>query len=99
MSIERISIVHCIGSLRIGGAERQLVELITRLPADRFDQSLVMFRAEGELIPQVEAAGCKIIGLLPPERDRRSRFRSTMGQMIAVSRLVRYLRQRRPDIE
>jgi len=42
----RISVVHAIGSLRIGGAERQLAELISRLPADRFEQQLVLVEQE-----------------------------------------------------
>lgn len=59
----RIRLVHCIGTMRVGGAEKQLAELIRRLPRDRFEQSLVLLQGGGPLIESVREAGCEVIEL------------------------------------
>ncbi|MGI9645334.1 MAG: hypothetical protein ACR2O6_08510 [Ilumatobacteraceae bacterium] len=79
MQSGRIGIVHCIGTMAVGGAKRQLVELISRLPPERFEQSLVLLRNEGELIPRVEAAGCPVVTLTTRPARRRS-VRSASGK-------------------
>lgn len=60
-----IRLVHCIGSLRVGGAEKQLAELIARLPADRFQQHLITLEppVESVLTKRVREAGCPLIPL------------------------------------
>lgn len=54
-------IAHVIGSLRTGGAERQLVNYL--LAADRrdFRHTVVCLEARGELAPTVEAAGIPVV--------------------------------------
>jgi glycosyltransferase involved in cell wall biosynthesis len=68
----RIRIVHCISDMRVGGAELQLAELITRLPPERFEQRLVLLLggalspaspARTELLGRVRAAGCPVVEL------------------------------------
>lgn len=98
MRTERIRIVHCIGTMGVGGAERQLVELITRLPRDRFDQSLVLLRDEGELSPAIEAVGCEVVGLVAPRPPSRLKGRSVIDMSRGMARFVGHLRRRRPHI-
>ena len=40
----KISIAHVIGTLRYGGAENQVVQLLTGLNKWRFNKNLMMFR-------------------------------------------------------
>lgn len=94
----RIRLVHCIGSMAVGGAERQLADLIARLPPDRFDQRLVLFSREGPLLDQVEAAGCEIVGLRPPGSRRRLPRPLRLGAPRAFRRYVSYLRAVRPHV-
>jgi glycosyltransferase involved in cell wall biosynthesis len=94
----KLRLVHCIGSMRVGGAERQLSELIRRLPRERFEQSLVLLREEGALLDVVRSTGCEIFSL-----DYGQRFRSTDPRCYAALlrvlwRYVRFLRRRRPHI-
>lgn len=45
----RLRVLHVISSLGVGGAQRQLAELVNRTPADRFDvEVLVLGRSDGE---------------------------------------------------
>jgi glycosyltransferase involved in cell wall biosynthesis len=45
----RLRVLHVISSLGVGGAQRQLAELVNRTPPDRFDvEVLVLGRADGE---------------------------------------------------
>lgn len=46
---ERIKILYLIGTLRIGGAERQIVEVATRLDREHFDPRLYSISAGGPL--------------------------------------------------
>jgi glycosyltransferase involved in cell wall biosynthesis len=49
----RRRVLHIISSLGVGGAQRQLAELVNRTPADRFDVDvLVLDRFDGELARQ-----------------------------------------------
>jgi glycosyltransferase involved in cell wall biosynthesis len=49
----RIRVLHIISSLGVGGAQRQLAELINRTPADRYDVDvLVLGRGDGEFSRQ-----------------------------------------------
>lgn len=97
-SQSKIRIVHCIGSMRVGGAEGQLAELICRLPRERFEQSLVLLRGEGPLIEKVKAAGCPVIDLNYERKFNplSPAWHWAIGQ--ALGRYLRHLRDRRPHI-
>jgi glycosyltransferase involved in cell wall biosynthesis len=50
---ERTRVLHIISSLGVGGAQRQLAELVNRTPADRYHVDvLVLGRADGEFSRQ-----------------------------------------------
>jgi glycosyltransferase involved in cell wall biosynthesis len=88
---ERIRVVMLIESLDYdpGGAERLVVAIATRLPADRFDVTVCTTRAvDGELIEGVRAAGIRHLAL-----DRTTRL-----DLLAWRRLVRFLREQRVDL-
>lgn len=97
-----IRIVHCIGSLRLGGAEKQLTELMLRLPADRFHQSVVLLKAGsaggGPLAQRLRDAGREVIDLAFPERFAKCNPLHYLRVAMACVRMVGHLRRRRPDV-
>ena len=93
-----IRIVHCIGTMRLGGAEKQLAELICRLPRERFEQSLVLIQGGGPLIDRVQAAGCEVVSLDYNQKFSKWNPRCYLAMTRALWRFVRHLRRRRPDI-
>lgn len=95
---EPIRLVHCVGSLRVGGAERQLLELIRRLPREQYSQSLVLMRADGAMLDAVRAAGCEVVDLGYEFNPRK--WHPLTYYIIARTlwRYVRHLLRRRPHI-
>lgn len=95
---EKIRLVHCIGTMRLGGAEKQLAELICRLPRERFEQSLVLVQGGGPLIERVKQAGCEVITLDYNQKFSKFDPRCYGAMGYALGQFVRHLRQRRPHI-
>ncbi len=92
----RIKIVYLIGSLGCGGAENQLIELLSRLDRKRFEAFLVLLHSEGVerahgLVREVHELRY-FNGLAP--NPRRSVLRSTQ----ALWHLRKLLKRLRPDI-
>jgi glycosyltransferase involved in cell wall biosynthesis len=86
----RLRIAFLIRSLDAGGAERQLVDLVTHLDQSIFDITVLTYYPGGALAPQLEAAaGVRLIYL-----GKRGR-RDVAG---FVARLVRHVRDLRPAI-
>jgi len=94
----KIRLVHCIGSLRLGGAEKQLAELICRLPRERFEQSLVLLQGGGPLVERVRAAGCPVLELNYSQKFKKFDPRCYAAMGHALGRYIRHLRERRPHI-
>lgn len=94
----RIRVMHCIGSLAVGGAEGQLVELIRRLPRDRFEQKLVLLQGGGPFLDQLRDAECEVIELNYKQYYRVTDPRFHWEFARAVMLFVRRLRAWRPDI-
>lgn len=86
--------------MRLGGAEKQLAELICRLPRDRFEQKLVTIQGAGHagLVERIRAAGCEVIPLEYKQAYRvvDPRFYFSMGG--ALARYVGVLRAFRPQV-
>lgn len=96
---DKIRIIHCIGSLNVGGAEKQLAELICRLPRERFEQSLVLLNQdEGPLVDRVRASGCEVVNLRYLQRYRVVDPRFYLDLAGAIARFVRHLKKRRTQI-
>jgi glycosyltransferase involved in cell wall biosynthesis len=87
-------IAFCITTLEAGGAERQLVELATRLPRDRFDPAVVVLAAPPR--PPTDELVRKLA-----EHEIAVSFlggRSPWQAPLIYRRLANWLRQSRPDL-
>ena len=61
MSDQKIRILHVLGSLGIGGTERQQAELLKRLPPERIEQLVATMQASGPFLGEIEARGVEVI--------------------------------------
>jgi glycosyltransferase involved in cell wall biosynthesis len=86
---DRIRIAYLIDSLRIGGTENQLVEIVARLDSDRFQPVVVCFR---------ESDPAYVAGLQCEFREIRFGSFKSIRAAGAMVELVRFLRRRRIDI-
>jgi glycosyltransferase involved in cell wall biosynthesis len=84
-----IRISHVITDLNAGGAERMLVNLVTRLDRSSFSNEVISLIEPGLMARELEAAGIPVINL------NMRRGRPSMSGMLA---LVRHLRRSRPAI-
>jgi len=60
---DRVKILFLIGQLKYGGAERQLLELATRLPRDLFDPVVCSLGDAGPIGREMEEGGVRVICL------------------------------------
>ena len=84
----RIRIVHLVYSFSVGGLENIIVQLINRLPADRFDHVLVSLTTFGDFAQRIVQPGVRLIALnkLP-------------GHAVPLyPRIWRLFRQLKPDV-
>ncbi len=58
---DRVKVLFVIGQLTYGGAERQLLELVSRLPRDRFEPVVCSLTDRVPLAPAFEAAGVRVV--------------------------------------
>jgi glycosyltransferase involved in cell wall biosynthesis len=86
--VNKISISFVASTFTVGGSERVLSDLITRLPASRFDKKLYFLRDAGKLGRELLETGIAV-------EENLQKHRLDPG---AVSRLVRGFRRDRPDI-
>jgi glycosyltransferase involved in cell wall biosynthesis len=84
-----IRISHIITDLNTGGAERMLVNLVTRLDRSSFSNEVISLIEPGLMARELKAAGIPVINL------NMRRGRPSMSGMVA---LVRHLRRSRPAI-
>jgi glycosyltransferase involved in cell wall biosynthesis len=84
-----IHVLHVIDSLKPGGAEQQLVNLVRTHDRHRVRSSVVTLFEESDLAPEIEAAGIHVerLGLTGPGQSLRG-----------VHRLRRYIGDTRPDL-
>ena len=84
-----ITILHLITGLEVGGAERMLAHIASRADRRRFRSVVVSMTGLGGMAPSIEAAGVTVrsLGLRRGVPDPRG-----------ILRLVRMLREFRPDI-
>ena len=86
--MRKTRIAFVASTLGVGGAETVLFDLITRLPADRFESALFFLRAPGAIGLRLMRSGVPAVDSL--ERGRLDP--STLG------RLASCLRSRKPDV-
>ncbi|MEI6084870.1 MAG: glycosyltransferase [Verrucomicrobiota bacterium] len=83
-----MNVLHLITELDVGGAERQLVALAPRFNRSRWNVTVAYFHGSGHLRPELEEDGIAVTKL-----DSRHK-----GDLGALVRLVRLLREQRIDI-
>jgi len=84
----RLRVLHVVYRFDIGGLENVIVELINRLPAERFEHVVLALTTVGEFAQRVQREGVRFIALDKPPGH-------TLGQ---YPRLWRLLRELRPDV-
>ncbi|MFQ5957925.1 MAG: glycosyltransferase [Alphaproteobacteria bacterium] len=90
-----------IGDLDVGGTERHLVQVLSRLPRERYRVQVYALSHKGELAPELEAAGVPVIG--PPFsaflRHALGRVgRRTLLLAVSAARLCLLMLRERPAV-
>jgi glycosyltransferase involved in cell wall biosynthesis len=91
----RIRVMAAIGSLGTGGSEKQLTEMLVRLPRERFDPLVVTIAADADSAPhraRLEGAGIPVRSLGAPSGAMPSRW------LWLARRYQRVLRETQPDV-
>jgi len=89
---QRIRVVHCIGTLELGGEQSYLAQVAARLDPDRFDQAVAFTGADEGAVVTLPPYVRRIRVL-----DRKFRG-SRPGQWPAIVTYVRALHREAPDI-
>ena len=86
-----LRIAYAVGTLSPGGAERQMMALAERLPADRFRASFIEFSGPGPYAARAAAMGIPVITLGPPPDDSGTlgRLRRRISKTVAYGQAVR----------
>ena len=92
-----IRITYVIGSLEIGGAERQLVRLINGLDKSRFQPSLLCLSGTGPLEAELDE-GVTVASPRLPSFSRTSRHDSVSTAIQLLSAIRREIRRQKPEI-
>ncbi|MFH0793475.1 MAG: glycosyltransferase [bacterium] len=98
MNPDKTKILYVIGSLRRGGAERQVTELLKGLPAECYEKSLCLLSGGGEFQREIEDCGIPIIALGCVAAG--SKWNPvTIGRFArGLVRLIRCIRKEKPQI-
>lgn len=95
-----LKVIYVIGTLEVGGTERQLVELAARLDPSRFRAIVVCLSSGGPLAEQLRAKGIpvRIVGLRGLRRYGPPLPWRLPALLWGFLRLIRLLRVEAPDI-
>ena len=88
--LERIHISYFIGSLGLGGTEKQLLELLNSLNKNKFKIDLYIIREKGDLFEKLD----KTINVYLPKFKFKSKFRYLLNFIVNYYRV----RKTKPDI-
>ncbi|MBN1901236.1 glycosyltransferase [Candidatus Sumerlaeota bacterium] len=96
--MKKIKIIYFIGSLRLGGAEKQVVELALGLDRSRYDMEICCINQGGPMVEAVRASGIPVnifeVSLPYGKFNPRSWFHLLKN----LRRIHRYIRESKPDI-
>ncbi len=87
-TVNKIRVVYLTTDSRIGGAEKNIISLVTHLDRDRYESRVVVLLPGGELIEELRGCGIEAECL-----GMRSKF-----DFLAVFKLYRLLKGKRVDI-
>jgi glycosyltransferase involved in cell wall biosynthesis len=85
----KVKILHVINDLSIGGAEMMLYRLLSQESRDRFDPVVLSLMDRGSLRQRIEQLGIPVY---------TARMKPGMANPASVWRLIRRLRQLKPDL-
>jgi glycosyltransferase involved in cell wall biosynthesis len=91
-----LKVTYVLGSLRNGGTERQVLELVRHLDRDRFEPSLILMEDANVERSQGLTEHCFVLGI-PPGGNSRWFFRSA-SLAKAVMRAQKHMKRLRSDI-
>ena len=94
----RIRIVFLLGTLRMGGTERQFLETIRRLDRRRFDPRVLALPDSGPIRAEIEALGVPVTCLGMPPAKGAFHLSSLIGLGRMFRDMRRYLRREQPHI-
>jgi glycosyltransferase involved in cell wall biosynthesis len=95
---KKIKIVFILGTLDIGGTERQFVETIRRLNCERFELRALAFGFHGKLQTEIEALHIPFTSLRFPDIKGKFHPVSYLNLYKFIRNIVRYLKQENPHI-
>jgi len=86
-----LKVAYVVGTLRPGGAERQMLALAERLPRDRFSVEFIEFSGPGTYVPRARAAGIRVrtLGALHPASGSGRQMWRRIGKTASYIRQVR----------
>ena len=94
----RIRIVFLLGTLRMGGTERQFLETIRRLDRRRFEPRVLALPDSGPIRADIEALGVPVTCLGMPPAKGAFHLSSLIGLGRMFRDMLGYLRRERPHI-
>ncbi len=98
LRIERKKVVYLIGTLKIGGAERQIVETAARLNRECFEPKLYCLFGDGQLKNYAEDHNVAVTIFNARRHDSSSKKYIPFWRSRAFFSLYSYLKHERPDI-
>lgn len=90
--LEKISMLHIIDSLAMGGAERQAVELLLGIDRKKYDLCLLTFRTESPLRERLIDGGIRVIEI------KMSKGFYSPGSLLAMFKLARLMKKMKVKI-
>jgi glycosyltransferase involved in cell wall biosynthesis len=94
----KIKIVFILGTLDIGGTEKQFIETIRRLNRDRFELRVLAFPCQGKVRTEIEALHIPFACLDFSGLKGKFRPESYLRFYRLIRDMVRYFRQEKPHI-
>lgn len=98
--MRKSKILFLIGTLNVGGAETQLVELASRIDRSKFDPVVCCISSGGDLIAALRARGVRVESL-----NYSRTFPGQLGYVLSLPRMFQMIwrlfaliRRERPDI-
>ncbi len=95
---ERKKVIYLIATLKIGGAEQQVVEVASRINRDMFEPQIYCLSEGGPLQPVAEQHGVKVTVFQAGVRKTAHSTGIPLRRPREFFSLYRYLQQERPDI-
>jgi len=86
--MKKIKIIHVIGQLTCGGAEKLLLDLCRKIDKSKFEVSVLSIKGRGVLTEKFEAAGIKVEIV-----EKKHKL-----QLAVIKKIAKILEAEKPDI-